>query len=665
MRSWRSWHVACGVLAVAGCQGECGKTPVPFKRDPAPVTKSAETRATPVAQSYADATREVTLAAREVSRVEGSFRASLDWDLDGNGSLDAIAIATDSAGKASFETWIKTQPAGQDDDDDEAAPTRRGAVALTTLGAGCVLENAALRSIGPEVALASLDIACAGDPDPAATVDPPATNTPPNLEPPAPEAPPDPAAEADAPAEPGARTVTVHQFAVTAEATPRLLLHLAALPPRDTTDTTTLTLAVASQDQDDDEHADVLVNAELAQAGSDALTVVPLLWLNRPSGLARDRAEPEASLAGLIDPAYQTAATDPIAASAAATQVLDTYRVLCHESGAARVWVDETVGLSCGASVAAGKAAVIRALALAKQQQLLPALQARSQLDSAGYRVEAKDRERVNVAIAGIRGQTSYVWERGPDFVPPSTPAIRIPALGFATEDQLLLRGGSGLSYDLRTRTQSPSSLAQGVVMYGPGNRFAIVDMVRDCAGQYLRTVPSSSIVSGFVAGGRGEDLPLYTDRPAAAGCRPGVRRPDRSGWIALGVTERGALLAQGAKLQLVPFDAEGKSTGIAALLAPGEPAPPLSAAGAISGNGLRHALPTSEGVALVQRGGESTTTLIRSPASCTGKVTDVAISPSGRRVAMLCSGRVYWAHETQTPAAAPVPGATATAPSP
>jgi hypothetical protein len=198
--------------------------------------------------------------------------------------------------------------------------------------------------------------------------------------------------------------------------------------------------------------------------------------------------------------------------------------------------------------------------------------------------------------------------------------------------------------------------------MSAPGSRVAVIDIVRDCAGRYVRLVPASAVVSGFVAGNRGVDVELARERPVAEGCTGGVRRPDRSGWVALGWTQGALLLAQGATLQLVPIDEGGQATGPARVLAPTEPAPPLVVPGALSQNGLRYALATSEGVAIIQRGPKPSTTLIRSPASCTGRVSDVAISPSGQRVAMSCSGRVYWAHETAAPTAttppAPVPAA-------
>lgn len=651
----RALFVACAVI-IAGCRGGCGKTPVPFKRGASDSQDVAADAPASEGVQFDDATRKVTLAKHEVERDSGSFRAALDWDLNADGADDAIAIATDADNHASFEAWLKPE--------EDEAPEKRTTIVLSKIDPSCILDSAALSRMTDELVLAKLDVSCAGEvpvPPPAApptaapatapageapTVAPAEVPAAPAEAPPAPEPPP----------EPGVRTHTIRQYVVNANASPRVLLELAALPPADASDITPLALTITSQDQDADGHSDVLVTADIGS--DDQKTSVPLVWLNRPSGLARERTEPERSLAALIKEPYQRAARDPVASLPAALGVLAAHRLLCHESGKARIWVDESAGLACGSSSAAGRAAVVQALALAKQEQLLAALEARAQMSSSSYRVEAADRERVNTALGTIRGQTNYTWERGPDLTPATGPNIRQPALGFASEDQLLLRGTTPTEFDLRTRAQAPNALAQNIVMTSPSGTVTVVDMVRDCTGRYLRLVPASSIVSGFVTGARGEDIALVSERPVPAGCVGGVKRPDRSGWTVLGWTATGVLLAQNSDVQLVPIDAEGKSAGPARMLSATEPAPALISAGALSRDGLRHALVTSEGVAIIERGAKPNTTLVRSPASCTGRVSEVAISPSGARVAMLCAGHVYWAHETPSPAVAATPSA-------
>jgi hypothetical protein len=630
----RAWLFACVLLIASSCKGGCGsKTPVPFKRGPQAAEQAAQAPVLPtVGTQYGRLTREVKLGEQQLERSDGAFRAVLDWDLASDGSPDLLVVATDERSQASLETW--TKPAS-------GAPSKRAAIALTTLGAGCEVEQAQLARLAPELVLGSLDVVCVEDAAPG-------VGTPTSQDP-----------LDQAPPPPGTQTHALHQFVINGDETePRLLLHLAVMPPADPSDTSSVKLTVTSQDQDADAHADIVVTAEVTTGAEAKATSVPLLWLNRPSGLARDRAEPEHTLAGLAEAAFQNTDADPLAALPAAQQVLDADRALCHESGAARIWVDETLGLACGPSAAAGRAAVVRALALARQQQLIPALQARNRLSGPEYRIESADRERVNVAIAAIRGQTSYVWEHGPDLPQPIAPTVHLPALGFVTEDQLLLRGMSAQTYDLNTRATAPSASASSVVMYGSGGRFAAIDLVRDCAGQYLRTVAASAIVSGYVASARGKDSALVPERAGTEGCADRTRRSDYSGWTVLGVSEQGALLAKGSELQLIPLDADGASAGPARVLSPAEPAPPLLAAGAIAQGGFRHALATSEGIAVIDRGPKPASTLIRTPASCTSRIGDVAISPSGQRFAMTCAGRVYWAHAAEPQAAPTAPPA-------
>src|SRR5688572_7912979 len=111
------------MLSLSGCKDGCGKKTVPFKRGAS--NGAADANVPELASEgtqFEDSTRTVKLASGEVERADGSFRSALDWELNGDGALDAVVIATDAEGHAAFETW--TRP------DAERAPEKRTAVPL-------------------------------------------------------------------------------------------------------------------------------------------------------------------------------------------------------------------------------------------------------------------------------------------------------------------------------------------------------------------------------------------------------------------------------------------------------------------------------------------------------------------------------------------------------
>jgi hypothetical protein len=83
--------------------------------------------------------------------------------------------------------------------------------------------------------------------------------------------------------------------------------------------------------------------------------------------------------------------------------------------------------------------------------------------------------------------------------------------------------------------------------------------------------------------------------------------------------------------------------TGAPRTLGASEPAPSLPAPGALDRSTRYFSIATSEGVAIVDRENPNNARLVRTPASCIGgRVSDPALSPSARKLAMLCAGRVY-----------------------
>jgi hypothetical protein len=336
----------------------------------------------------------------------------------------------------------------------------------------------------------------------------------------------------------------------------------------------------------------------------------------------------------------------PVPALATAAKALDLHRLVCRESGQAKLWVDDARGLPCGPSAAAGKAAAAKTIALAKLQSLLPALSARSELErSPAYQLDAKSRDRVAKAIGAIRGDTEFRWQMGPPLRAPSSPAVRLPALGFIDEEHLLLRGPIAQSFDLRTYTGTPTGIPGSVHATDRGQHFAITDIFRSCSGYQLRIVPASQLIGGIVTGASvSEPLLERADTEFEPGsCSDhNFSKSDRGGYTLLGLHEGGALFARGASLIALPLDATGRAAEPRAL-GPNDRAPVLDAPGALDASGRFFANASSEGVVVVDRSTPSNSKLVRKPASCaTGPVSDAALSPSGRKLAMLCGGHVY-----------------------
>lgn len=649
----RSWLVQLCVVscACAACHGCNDKTPVPFKRNsavlqpadaPQPSAPTAPALPTaPSRSSFADGTQQITLDGASLQRTAGSFRAALGLDLDGDGQRDALVLATNAHGRPVIEVVRREQAQWS---------TQLTTLALLPDATTCSITNASLDALGTEAVLASLEASCDGESSTAPSAAGPAPTAP--AAPAAPPAPPE--AKPGTSAATTARAVSSYRFVVSAEAAPRLLLSLTTRAPAEAGATAALKLALSTEDHDGDDHADLRADVEVALPQASTPLQLHLSWLNRPSGLARDLAEPEQTLSALASAAQKLLSQKPALALPIAEQALALHRALCREAGAALLQVDGQAGLPCGASAAAGKAAAVRTIALAKTNQLFAALDAVAALDSTAYRIEASLRKRAARALGDFPGDTRYIWQLGPPLRAPEAPNARLPAVAFVDQDHLLLRGASAQSYELATHAIAPSAASTSLLVVDAKNRFAITDITSKCDGDHLAIAPAEQIVAGVVAG-RSTQEPLIAPASdeAARACTSAAAKPLGRRSRVFGLSAQGAVVASGSVLYLVPLTDAGAADGEPRVLADSEPAPQLLAAGALSADGHRYALAVSEGIALVVRGGNPAATLIRPPASCSGPISDIALSPLGDRVAMICAGHVYVA---QQPSAAGAP---------
>lgn len=453
----------------------------------------------------------------------------------------------------------------------------------------------------------------------------------------------------------------MHLYVVSAEATPRVLLHVSTRIA-DAASEAGLGLSIATEDRDTDDHLDVRVDVDVPSTGGTTKRV-PLLWLDRPSGLARDAAEPEQTLSALAAAASAELAKQPERALSLSQAALDLHARLCRESGRAQLEVDDEPGVSCGASTAAGRAAVIAVVALTRKRALLPALEARARLESPAFRIDDAQRARSARALATLPGDTEFVWRKGPALPVPSEPHVRLPAIGWSDEEHLLLRGAVAQSYDLRTQAVEPTALSGSVLVNDGRGGPTVVDIVRSCDGRRLRVAQlaeGSLDLTGRVlsAGASAVNLGALVEPGASlAACTPSRVSSDRAGLQVLGRTAQGLLIARGEALLLVNDAANAQDTTLPRELAATEPAAALSAPGALSADGLHHVLVSSEGVIVIARGATPSVRLVRTPASCGQAPSDAALSPTGTRIAMLCGGQVYVAERGgSTGTAAPGP---------
>jgi hypothetical protein len=461
------------------------------------------------------------------------------------------------------------------------------------------------------------------------------------------------------PPEPRVAFALTQLFVFTLSKAPQLQLKLAA--DFGANEPVSSELQIASSDLDGDQVADVQVILPLRAAtaekppqpsAADQAEQPPgltLSWLSRSTGLAREHQQPEQSLQSWAEQAQAMLAKKPKEAAALALQTLALHRLLCRESGGARLWIDDSRGIACGASAAGGRALAVSAIANAKQQELLPALDARAQLQKSAFTLDKKTRDAVNQAIGQIRGDTGYTWYMGPNFRAGSSPNLRLPAIAFSDENTLLLRGPTPQTYDLQTRALTVTGVAAGLLATDSTRRIALTDIVRGCDGLHVRIVPAAQVVSGVVTGAAISEPLLQPDGgPEGVGfTNTGRLRSDRGGFELLGLSLQGALFAHGKHLWLLPLKPDGAAAAPAREIKPGEGISPLLTPGALDPSARYMALATSEGVALIDRAKDSAR-LIRTPPSCAGgTVSDAVLSPSATKVAMLCAGRIYVAEPT------------------
>ncbi|MCG8558048.1 MAG: hypothetical protein MJD61_22590 [Proteobacteria bacterium] len=611
------WALASATLGLLACRGD----PVPFKdpkklsTTPSNVPDEAASPATAgptpgepaAALTYPDGTLEASIGEAVVRPEAGSLRSLLSSDLDGDGDADALFVAA-NASRVSLQYALADAQGFA-----AARPTR----AELVLAAGCRLLEAPVRQLAAGVALVEIDVECfslGADPGQGPVV---------------------PEALRDR-----------ETWIVATESPPRLLERLRALASARGSEQ--LAFQIAAEDHDADGHADLVVRLDLKLEHAEQPHTMRLVWLNRPGGLAREQTQPELTLSELAEQASnQVRRKRYPAALHSASQVLAIHRMLCRESDGALLQIGQLRGVLCGRSLAAGRAAAVRVAALAAERRVLETVEALDRLADRGYRVPKRDRAAAEKAFASLVKTPAPPLELPFAHSAPSAPEVRLSALAFLDEQSLLLRGPRPMLYHLESGQIAAATGGGSALVHDPSGRFAVSRIERGCKGYSLRVVPIEQTRAG-VFETQAVSEPLLDAQPPPAGqdCNalPQAQRRDSAGFRVLGWTPRGIVVARGSDLRLVPMDEQARPRGPSIQLGPGAVLPSPLPAGQVTADGSHYLWACSRGIVLRRLGSHAHSELLV-PAGwrpSDAKRVDLALSPSGSRIAMLKAGRVY-----------------------
>jgi len=405
-------------------------------------------------------------------------------------------------------------------------------------------------------------------------------------------------------------------WVLSVEAQPRVRERITVFPPNRGSGVP-IELSLRIEDHDSDGYDDVIADTRIGAM------VVPLTWLNRPGGFARDTSQPEATFQQLADQAAAMLSSDVSGAEKLALEVLDAFRVLCRESGTARLGLSGTQGLQCQRSPGAARASTIAATAAIRKHDFVRALELQRWWGRSATQPTAEDRNLVNVAWQRAKAKSTATWQRL------DSEAGSVP-LHFLDSDTLVIGGRQPRKVQISTGTRSSLSELEALPpIRDPESRFRVDGVRVTCAGFEANVGP--------VRGKRTHRVPI--DRTAASSpCKTPVDRPASAlEWAVLGWAPQGLLAATGDRLRIVPLDAFAKPAGRPIDLAPGSPLPAPIRGPRITPDGSRYVIPHSEGIVVRDWRTGATQLWLRPSdwATVPGGVRSVAISPDGRRVAV------------------------------
>jgi len=403
---------------------------------------------------------------------------------------------------------------------------------------------------------------------------------------------------------------------ITIEAQPRGRERITVLPPNDRS-TSVSELELHVEDRDGDGYEDVVANVRIGE------TDIPLAWLNRPGGFARDASQPEATLRELADSAWESLDSDLAGARKRALAVVDAFVALCRESGAARIWLSGTHGLQCQQSPATARAVSVAIAAAIRRGSFVRALELQRWWEGTATGPTPEERELVQAAWRKAKANTTATW-RVVD-----SEGTRA-SLYFRDADTLVVDGRTPRAIQLSSGSQTRLSEADvAPPVRDPGGRYAVRSVRVTCVGFEAEVGPIRSKQTHRVPiERRSSNVPCKTpiDRPASV-----------FEWAVLGWAPQGLVAASGDLLRVIPLNAFAKPAGRPIDLNPGDPLPAPIRGARITTDGSRYVIPHAEGV-VVRDWRKGGALLWLRPAdwnTVPGELRSIAISPDGRRIAI------------------------------
>lgn len=402
----------------------------------------------------------------------------------------------------------------------------------------------------------------------------------------------------------------------TVEAQPRIRERITLLPPTEA-NPTAISLTIAAADQDQDGHDDVVVT--FVVGGMQ----VPVTWLDRPGGFARDTHQPEQAL----HERAQEAAKSTVGADAMkrAREVLSAFETLCREGGDARVGFSGTQGIQCKDSEGAGVAAAVLVRALVRQNKFFEAHRVMEWFTHPDVNVPTAELDKVRATWKKARTPAKVKWESVDTESSEAT-------LWFQDAITLRVGGARPREIDLRSKTRTSIRRPDGVPpVHDPSKRFGVRQVLRTCNGYEAE-------IQSLTGQAKRRSRALLVQEPQPSPCSPLKERkssPDE--WQVLGWAPQGLVAFRGTRLRVVPLDTTARPAGQPIDLQPdGLPPAPLAGA-AVTPTGSHHVLATRDGLLLRQLGRNAKAIWIRPSDwdSVAGDVRNVALSPDATLIAV------------------------------